>query len=157
MSTTSVIRQQGESQNGGNISYPPDMHTYVTYQGVRNNSFSENLACFVVLLPPFWDSPFCIVTDKWNNIRSIIMLKTFGDVSTHFISLFFFTNSPFYEILIWQLSAANSSHWWFNFTKSIKNLISLCRWSSKIISLTSMTSFTITLDKFLCITLKKQI
>ena len=26
--------------------------------------FSENLACFVFLLPPFWDSPFCLAIDK---------------------------------------------------------------------------------------------
>ena len=31
------------------------------YQGVRNICFSENLACFVFLKHPFWDSPFCLV------------------------------------------------------------------------------------------------
>ena len=31
------------------------------YQGVRNVRFLENLACFVFLLPPFWDSPFCLL------------------------------------------------------------------------------------------------
>ena len=34
------------------------------YQGLRNVRFSENLACFVFLLPPFWDSPFYFITDK---------------------------------------------------------------------------------------------
>ena len=33
------------------------------YQGVKNVRFSENLACFAFLLPPFWDSPFCHITD----------------------------------------------------------------------------------------------
>ena len=33
------------------------------YQGVRNVHFSENLACFVFLKHPFWDSPFCLTTD----------------------------------------------------------------------------------------------
>ena len=33
------------------------------YQGVRNVRFLENLACFAFLLPPFWDSHFCLVTD----------------------------------------------------------------------------------------------
>ena len=32
------------------------------YQGVRN--FSENLACFVFLRNPFWDSPFRLITDN---------------------------------------------------------------------------------------------
>ena len=33
------------------------------YKGVRNVRFSENLACFVFLLPPFWDSPFCLIAN----------------------------------------------------------------------------------------------
>ena len=33
------------------------------YQAVRNICFSENLACFVFLKHPFWDSPFCLITD----------------------------------------------------------------------------------------------
>ena len=33
------------------------------YQGVRNVCFSENLACFVFLLPAFWDSPFYLITN----------------------------------------------------------------------------------------------
>ena len=33
------------------------------YQGVRNVRFSENLACSVFLNHPFWDSPFCLITD----------------------------------------------------------------------------------------------
>ena len=53
--------QKGESQNGGNKKakhpkfsenkhfLPPDMHTYVAYQGIRNVRFSENLACFTFL------------------------------------------------------------------------------------------------------------
>ena len=31
---------------------------------VRNVRFSENLACFAFLLPPFWDSPFCLIPAK---------------------------------------------------------------------------------------------
>ena len=30
---------------------------------IRNVRFSENLACFVFLKHPFWDSPFCLITD----------------------------------------------------------------------------------------------
>ena len=32
-------------------------------QGVRYVRFSENLACIVFLKHPFWDSPFCLITD----------------------------------------------------------------------------------------------
>ena len=31
---------------------------------VRNVCFSENLASFVFLLPPSWDTPFCLFTAK---------------------------------------------------------------------------------------------
>ena len=33
--------------------------------GVRNVRFLENLACFVYLKHPFWDSPFCLITDEF--------------------------------------------------------------------------------------------
>ena len=39
------------------------------YQGVRNVRFSENLACFVFLKYPFWDSPFCLITDEVCNMK----------------------------------------------------------------------------------------
>ena len=31
------------------------------YQRIRNTHFAENLPCFVFLLPPSWDSPFCLI------------------------------------------------------------------------------------------------
>ena len=37
--------------------------TTISYQGVRNVCFSENLACFVFFKYPFSDSPFCLITD----------------------------------------------------------------------------------------------
>ena len=46
-----------------NISYPLIRTLTCAYQGVRNVCFSENLACFVFLKHPFWDSPFCLITD----------------------------------------------------------------------------------------------
>ena len=46
-----------------NISYPLIGTHMCAYQGVRNVRFSENLAQFVFLLPPFWDSPFCFIND----------------------------------------------------------------------------------------------
>ena len=44
-----------------NISYP--LIRTRTYQGVRNVCFSENLACFVFLKHPFWDSPISLINN----------------------------------------------------------------------------------------------
>ena len=44
-----------------NISYPL-ICTRCAYHGVRKIRFSENLACFVFLKRPFWDSLFCLIT-----------------------------------------------------------------------------------------------
>ena len=46
-----------------NISYPLIRTRTCAYQGVRNVCFSENLTCFVFLEHPFWDLPFCLITD----------------------------------------------------------------------------------------------
>ena len=46
-----------------NISYPLIRTRTCAYQGVRNVRFSENLACFVFLKHPFWDSSFCLITE----------------------------------------------------------------------------------------------
>ena len=50
------------------------------YQGVRIVHFSENLACFVFLKHPFWDSPFCLITDEWPFILSCMYYAGFQDV-----------------------------------------------------------------------------
>ena len=45
------------------------------YQGVRNLRFSENLACFLFLKHPFWDSNFWLITDDkrtWKNHNFMI-------------------------------------------------------------------------------------
>ena len=69
-------KAKGESQNGGNKNTKhakfSEKYVYVSegkirtcaYQGVKNVRFSENLARFVFLLPPFWDSSFCHITDE---------------------------------------------------------------------------------------------
>ena len=53
----SVIRQKGESQNGGNKKAKQakfsEKRTFLTPWGVRNVLFSKNLACFAFLLPLF--------------------------------------------------------------------------------------------------------
>ena len=72
---TSVIRQKDESQNGcfkktKHVKFS-EKRTFLTpwytlvraYLGVRNTRFSENLTCFIFLKHPFWDSPFCFITD----------------------------------------------------------------------------------------------
>ena len=53
MQKASVIKQKGESQN-----------VSVRIKGVRNALFSKNLACFIFLKLPIWDSPFCLTTDE---------------------------------------------------------------------------------------------
>ena len=75
--TTSVIRQKGESQiecfkltkhakfSEKRTFLAPLVRTRTcAYQGVRNVLFLENLACFVFLIHPFWDLPFCHITDE---------------------------------------------------------------------------------------------
>ena len=47
-----------------NISYPLIRTRTCAYQGVRNVCFSENLAGSVFLKHPFWDSPFCLITNE---------------------------------------------------------------------------------------------
>ena len=75
---SSLIRQKGECENG---CFKKTKHakffkkrTFLTpwyahvrtcaYQGVRNVRFLENLAYFIFLKHPFWDSPFCLITDQ---------------------------------------------------------------------------------------------
>ena len=58
------------------ISYYPLIRTCTrAYQRVRNVRFSENLACFVFLKHPFWDLPFCFITDE------LILKSGLSDVS----------------------------------------------------------------------------
>ena len=74
--------QKGESQNGGNKNtkhakfsekknffYPLIRTRTCAYQAVKNVRFSENLACFVFLLPPFRDSFFCYITDALRELE----------------------------------------------------------------------------------------
>ena len=52
----SVIREKDESQNGGNkkakVAKFSEKQTFLSFQGLRNVCFSENLVCFAFLLPP---------------------------------------------------------------------------------------------------------
>ena len=77
---SSIIRQKAESQNGcfkktkhvkfcekTNISKPWTFlkHVRVRISGLEMFVFSENLTCFIFLKHPFWDSPFCLITDDF--------------------------------------------------------------------------------------------
>ena len=94
--TASVIRQNGESQNrcfkkieqakfSKKRTFPIPWYALFSciqskslysvwvqensaYQGFRNVRFFENLACFVFLKHPFWDSLFCLITDDWQKL-----------------------------------------------------------------------------------------
>ena len=67
----SVIMQKGGSQDGQDKKtkhakfYEKRTFLYIlntcAYQRIRNTHFAENLPCFVFLLPPSWDSPFCLI------------------------------------------------------------------------------------------------
>ena len=81
---SSVIWQKSESQN---LCFKKTKHAKVPkkrefltpwhahictcpYQGVRNVRVSENLAFFVFLKHPLWDSPFCLITDDLKKLFS---------------------------------------------------------------------------------------
>ena len=72
-----------------NISYPLICTRTFVYQGVRNVRFSENLACFVFLKRPFWDSPFCLITDELGNITFHKSLWLLWDFFNRFAVAFF--------------------------------------------------------------------
>ena len=73
---SSVIREKGESQNGcfkktKHVKFSEKRTFFTTwyaqvraYQGIENVRFLKNLACFVFLKHPFWDSPFCLIADE---------------------------------------------------------------------------------------------
>ena len=46
------------------ISYTLICTRTCAYQGVRNIRFSETMTYFVFLKHPFWDLPFCLITDE---------------------------------------------------------------------------------------------
>ena len=64
---SSVIRQKGEYQKGGNkkVKHAKFSEKPTFLKGVWKVRFSENLACFAFLLPRFWDSPFYPTTDNF--------------------------------------------------------------------------------------------
>ena len=73
---TDVSRKQSPTNFPNNEHFFPQIRTFV-YYGVRNVRFLENLSGFVFLKHPFWDSPFCHITDvfliTWTVCRNGIM------------------------------------------------------------------------------------
>ena len=66
-----------------NISSPLIRTRTWAYQGVRNVRFSRNLACFVFLKHPFWDSPFCLITGELLVIfRNFYILRVLAHCSS---------------------------------------------------------------------------
>ena len=70
-SSSSVITQKGESQNGcykktkhAKLSGKQTFFTPWYAHGGKKIRFSKNLASFAFLKHPFWDSPFCLITDE---------------------------------------------------------------------------------------------
>ena len=58
-----------------NISYSLLRARTCAKQGVRNVCFSENLACFLFLKHPFWDSSFYLIIDDIKVRTGKILLK----------------------------------------------------------------------------------
>ena len=72
-----------------NISYPLIHKRICAYEGVRNVRFSENLACFVFLLP------FCLITDNFPNLRKKEWQKILILSKINHINLFLYKNCMF--------------------------------------------------------------
>ena len=69
-----------------NIFYPLICTRTCTYQGVKNVRFSENFTCFLFLKHPFWDSPFCLITDEF----LYLIVKIMYDKSLIYNKWFFY-------------------------------------------------------------------
>ena len=81
---TEVTRKQTTSNFPRNKHPYPLMRTHTcAHQGVGNVCFSENLASFVFLWPPFWDLPFCLTT-----VSCIWKLSTKDKISLFFVNIF---------------------------------------------------------------------
>ena len=86
---SSVMKQKGESQNG---CFKKTKHVKArtcAYEGVRNVFFPENLACSVFLKHPFWDLPFCLITDELSSTSSTISSSIFQKFSLYLKSTYF--------------------------------------------------------------------
>ena len=88
LSSTSSIFSIGKAR--GSLSF--EYFTYVCVSGGKK-WFLENLKCFVLLKHPFWESPFCLITDVlWYRENSILNDNLF--TLNHLYSFFAVLNLP---------------------------------------------------------------
>ena len=68
-------------------------------EGVRNFRFPEKLTCFAFLLPPFWDSPFCLIIDELSRCKlqenNIFFHITVERYRQHCFRLYFYLHRQF--------------------------------------------------------------
>ena len=129
-----------------NVFYP--LIRTCAYQGVKIFRFSENLACFVVLLPPFWDSPFCHITDEFAEDSLSKTLNWWSPSAESDMSLQFFKrlSSTNYT---WSILEYFVSYIFLGFCKDFRNSHFLRSAGSA-----NRSSF---VHMFLCFSLKKSI
>ena len=84
------------------ISYPMIHTRTCAYQGVRNVRFLENLLCFVFLLPPLCDLPFCLTTD---DLR--LILPSYRNQSTN-LRYWFLRKYSFKNLFSWIYSCCSN-------------------------------------------------
>ena len=126
---SSVMRQKGESQNGGNKKVKhakfSKKRTFLTpwyahVQGVRNIRFSGNLACFVFLKQSFWDSPFRRITNGVQFYTSNVL----NHLINHLTSINWFSFSDSTSLLlctnqVCNLKIRNLKRVWNTYKKKI--------------------------------------
>ena len=71
-----------------NISNPLIRILTCAYQGIRNVRFTENMACFDFLLPPFGGSPFCLITAEVRKYSNHKYLNNFNKSYSIVLSCF---------------------------------------------------------------------
>ena len=57
--------------------------------------FRKNLVCFVFLLPPFWNWPYCIITDDLEDLLNLkIDFRLFLNQNFYYVSIEYFSTIP---------------------------------------------------------------
>ena len=93
----------GVSKKQSTPSFPKNEHFLPPYQGVRNARFSENLACFVILKHPCWDSSFWLISDDFSHDLNKFWWKYFSILFSYLsvivMSATTYTNNSWLNIL----------------------------------------------------------
>ena len=89
--------------------------------GVRNVRFSENLACFVFLEHPFWDSSFCLITDE--TLPSSVLIVTKIIISLVSLQVYECSKSSIKTIKIyWICSKLLITSFWLSLLLTLNKL-----------------------------------